>query len=86
MNLARIVALAPVGSEAVHLRFADGATGTLDLADLRSRGGVFATLTPEGLTIAQDGRAVVWTDPDGDEADIDADTLRRTVADDRAAA
>lgn len=66
----------------LRLRFADGVEGVADLSDLVAAGGVFASLAarPETLAVAQGGRAVAWADPDGEEADMDADTLRRMIA------
>lgn len=72
----------------LRLRFANGATGVADLAPLVVMGGVFAALAtaPETLALAPGGRAVVWRDADGEEADMDADTLRRKIVAERAAA
>ena len=38
MDIHRIVAVKPVGEFALHLRFDDGTTGTVDLSDLAGRG------------------------------------------------
>jgi hypothetical protein len=86
MELARIVSLDVLPGARLGLRFADGASGILDLAPLVARGGVFATLGEAEPAVTQGGRAMSWRDPDGEEADMDADTLRRMVAHDRAAA
>lgn len=86
MELARIVAMDALPDARVRLRFADGVEGVADLAPLVAKGGVFATLSDGALAVARDGRAVMWRDPDGDEADMDADTLRRLIVPARAAA
>ncbi len=85
MELARIVTLTMLPGPAVRLRFADGVEGVADLAPLVAKGGVFATLGA-GMTLQRGGRAVAWQDADGDEADMDADTLRLMVMRARAAA
>jgi hypothetical protein len=86
MELARIVALELLPGPALRLRFADGADGIADLASLVQHGGVFASLGQATPRLIEHGRAVAWDDPDGEEADMDADTLRRMIAPVRAAA
>jgi len=86
MDLARIVAMEALPGARVRLRFADGAEGVAELAPLVAQGGVFATLDGGTLTVAEGGRAVAWRDPDGEEADMDADTLRRMIGSARVAA
>ncbi|QYU70161.1 DUF2442 domain-containing protein [Leptolyngbya sp. 15MV] len=86
MNVARIASLETLPGPQLRLRFADAATGLVDLARLAERGGVFAALQTRAPRIVENGRAIAWDDPDGQEADMDADTLRRLIEHVRAAA
>lgn len=86
MELARIIDLTVLPNARWFLRFADGAAGLIELAPIVARGGVFSTLTTNGPAVILNGRAISWRDPDGDEADMDADTLRRMITPARAAA
>lgn len=86
MELARIISIELLPGPALRLRFADGASGVADLASLVERGGVFASLGRTVPRLIEQGRAVAWDDPDGEEADMDADTLRQMITPARAAA
>jgi hypothetical protein len=86
MELARIVTMEALPGPRLRLRFADGVEGVADLAPLVARGGVFAGLAGGAPTLAEGGRAIAWRDHDGDEADMDADTLRQMIGAARAAA
>jgi hypothetical protein len=86
MELAHIDSLELLPGPALRLRFADGVTGVVDLASLMQRGGVFASLGRAAPRLTEQGRAIAWDDPDGEEADMDADTLRRMITPARAAA
>jgi hypothetical protein len=86
MELARILSLEMLPGPTLRLAFADGATGLVDLGPLVAKGGVFASLGRSAPRLVGQGRAIAWDDPDGEEADMDADTLRRMLAPGRAAA
>jgi len=86
MELSRIASLEVIPGSQLRLRFADGAEGIVDLAPLVATGGVFATLAAAPPAVVEGGRAIAWRDPDGEEADMDADTLRRMLRPLRAAA
>jgi hypothetical protein len=86
MDLSRIVELQAMPASRLRLRFSDGADGIVDLAPLTARGPVFASLATATVRLSDDGRSIAWLDPDGDEADMDADTLRQMLAPARAAA
>lgn len=81
-----VIPAGPGAGPRLRLRFADGVAGVADLAPLVAMGGVFAALAIAPDTLAPGGRAVVWRDQDGEEADMDANTLRRMIVAERAAA
>lgn len=70
-----IVEVRPLGGYRVHLRFADGLQGELDLAEVISFEGVFAPLRDPAkfaeIRVHQELGTVVW--PNG--ADLDPDVL-----------
>lgn len=86
MQLTRIESMEALPGTRLRLRFSDGVQGIADLAGLVAAGGVFATLAVQAPRVVQDGRAIAWLDADGEEADMDADTLRRMIEAARAAA
>jgi hypothetical protein len=70
------VDVAPMPGQMLHLRFADGREGTVDLsAWLRGRGGVFAPLHDPAffarVTVDPESGAVTW--PNG--VDLDPDVI-----------
>ncbi len=78
MTLNRIVAAEMLPGLCLRLQFADGFAGIAALADTVRIGGVLGAIGdhPESFRIVEGGRAVVWTDADGDEIDLCADALR----------
>ena len=74
-----IVAVHPAGGTRLHLRFEDGAEGTVDVADLVRFAGVFAPLadpdTFAAVRVDAETGTVVW--PGG--ADLDPDVLYAQV-------
>jgi hypothetical protein len=86
MELARILRLEALPEQRLRLCFADGTIGVADLAPLIASGGVFAALAEQAPALVAGGRAIAWRDADGEEADMDADTLRRMLGSARAAA
>ena len=78
-----------VGGVRFRLRFADGATGAVDLApEIGDDPGVpsFIQDRPADVMVAQDGRALLWLTDAGDEVDLDADALQLSLQAERAAA
>lgn len=72
----RIVAVSVLRPFLVHLRFADGSDGTVDLGPrIRGRGGVFTALQDPGYfaQVALDAEAGTITWPNG--VDLDPDVL-----------
>jgi len=72
----RITAVRVDGPFRVHLRFADGSEGAVDLAQrIQGRGGVFAALQDPAffarVTLDTDAGTIVW--PNG--VDLDPDVL-----------
>ena len=82
MILQRILAAEALPGPRLRLRFADGFHGIVPLAALLRQGGVFTAIAahPDRFAIAPSGRALVWTDADGEEIDLCADALRRMAA------
>jgi len=78
MALQRIEAVEWAGALLFRLRFSDGLAGIVDLAaelPAGSYAGNTVASAPAAVRIAERGRALVWTDPDGEDVDIDAETL-----------
>jgi len=78
-----------VGHVRFRLQFADGAVGVVDLAaELGDEPGVLSVIQdrPADVTVAQDGRALLWLTDAGDEVDLDADALRLLLRAEQAAA
>lgn len=77
--LARITSLTALSGSRLSLGFADGSSGTLDLAPLIARGGVFARLADPAefakAAIGPSGRSVEWPG----EIDLCADALRLAI-------
>jgi hypothetical protein len=89
MQLRCIEAAEWAGGLLFRLRFADGLAGVVDLAPELPAGSYAADTVasaPGAVCIAEHGRALVWTDPEGEEVDIDAETLRGLLAARRRAA
>jgi hypothetical protein len=89
MPLQRIEAVEWVGGLLFRLRFADGVAGVVDLArELPAVTYASDTVAgdPAAVRVAERGRALVWKDGDGEEVDIDAETLRGLLTARRAAA
>jgi hypothetical protein len=79
MQLQRIEAVEWAGRLLFRLRFADGMVGVVDLAAELPAGtyaGDAVAADPAAVRVAERGRALVWRDRDGEEVDIDAETLR----------
>ncbi len=79
MQLQRIDAVEWAGGLLFRLRFADGVAGIVDLAAELPAGtyaGDAVAADPAAVRVAERGRALFWTDPNGEEVDIDAETLR----------
>lgn len=77
------------GGLSFRLRFADGWAGVADLAaepPPASHAARVIAATASSMRVVARGRALVWTDADGEEVDIDAETLRGLRAAERAAA
>lgn len=78
--LVDVIAVRPLGSYRVHLRFADGLEGELDLGDLITFDGVFAPLRDPArfAEVRADPElgTIVW--PGG--ADLDPDVLYARVS------
>jgi len=72
----------------LKLTFEDRFQGIVDLAAIAARGGVLSALgtDPAGFAVAERGRALVWIDGDGEEADLCADALRQMAEEQRQAA
>jgi hypothetical protein len=76
----RITAVRVAGPFQLHLRFADGSEGTVDLAPkVRGRGGVFSALQDPAffarVSVDPEAGTVMW--PNG--IDLDPDVLFETV-------
>ncbi|MCK8787989.1 DUF2442 domain-containing protein [Roseomonas sp. NAR14] len=72
----------------LHLTFADGAQGVVDLAPLVARGKVYRAIeaAPGAFRLVFDGTAIEWPDGAGDVVDFCADALRMQMVPARAAA
>ncbi len=73
----------------LRFRYADGASGIVEMTATVAKGGVFGALDGARFGTArltQGGRAVCWISDAGDEVDFDADALRMRLKTDQAAA
>jgi hypothetical protein len=78
MKLHRITAAEMLPGFRVSLTFDDGFHGIAPLAETVAIGGALTAIrdNPAAFRVEQEGRAVVWTDTDGEEVDLCADALR----------
>ena len=67
----------------LELAFDSGVTGTVDLSAMLAIGGVFEPLRDPArwatVEIIDDGHALVWRVPGGDDVDLSADALYLTA-------
>ena len=79
MELHRIVAAEMLPGLRLRLKFEDGFQGTASLAEMVQAGGVLTAISdkPTEFTLVENGRAIAWRHPDGDDVDLCADALRR---------
>lgn len=80
-RLPRIASAEPVIPGVLKFVFLDGYEGVVDLRPLIAAGRVFAWLQRSdnfaAIRLDEHGHSVSWTDSDGYEIDLSADSLRR---------
>jgi len=77
---AKIVACTIARHGVLQVGWDDGYSGFVDLNCTMERGGVYGFLADAAafakVAIAEDGRSLVWIDPDGDRIAFGTETLR----------
>jgi hypothetical protein len=80
-ELVRIVDVQTILHGVLKLQWDDGYEGLVDLRPILEEGGVFAFLHDDpsafaGVMLDSSRHRIYWVDPDGDEIDFGADSLR----------
>lgn len=80
-KLTRVTSAEPVIHGVLKLVFLDGYQGVVDLRPILAKGKVFTWLqSPEnflGVRVDEYGHSISWTDYDGYQIDLSADSLKR---------
>ena len=80
-KLPRVTSAEPVIHGVLKLVFLDGYEGVVDLRPILAKGKVFTWLqSPDnfsGVRVDEYGHSISWTDDDGYQIDLSADSLKR---------